>query len=397
MISRRLMGVLAVASFPAMLPAQDIDSTACPRAAAADTTRSPNTLITALRGLTLSGYAEASYVYSTSADTPTTAAPGTRVIAGRLYDRYSDQFMLDALSLVLDRPYDATTWDVGVHTSVLFGQNASVIQSLGFKLGAQGDITQLYVTLNIPTANGNGVQVKAGKIATLMGVEVIEDVANPNWSEGNQFIFVENFTATGVSVEHRFSRRVDAQLRLTNGWDVVQDDNRAKSFMGRVGFYPDTLGAIAIVGYWGPEQPGNDSAPRYGGELLLDRKLASAMHVWLQGDYGRERANAALPDPTRSAQWWGVGLWATFDVTGAVQLALRGDYVDDRNGARTNGAFGFPANTGQRFGSATGTLNLRVWPHALVRPEVRWDRSSILAFGGNRSQTTFALGAALLF
>src|SRR5581483_1596314 len=53
--------------------------------------------------------------------------------------------------------------------------------------------------------------------------------------------------------------------------------------------------------------------------------------------------------------------------------AVRGDYVNDENGARTSGFLGFPVNTGQKFRSATATLNLRAWPNALVRPEVRYD------------------------
>src|SRR6266566_7911837 len=56
----------------------------------------------------LSGYAEASYVYSTEAAPPNT-------IVGRLYDRYSDAFTLNALKLAVDRPYNAKKVDAGVH------------------------------------------------------------------------------------------------------------------------------------------------------------------------------------------------------------------------------------------------------------------------------------------
>jgi hypothetical protein len=261
------------------------------------------------------------------------------------------------------------------------GQDASLIKSGGFDLGAQGDIPHLYVTLNIPTANGNGVQLKAGRIPTLMGLEVIETVANPNWSEGNQFIYVENFTGTGVSVETKFNRYLDAQFRVINGWDQV---------------HPDALTSVGIVGYWGPEEPGNDTANRYGVDVLLWRKLGAAQ-VWVQGDYGREQANAALADPTQDARWWALGGWVSYDVTPSVGVAVRGDYVNDENGARTSGFLGFPVNTGQKFGSATATLNLRAWPNALVRPEVRYDRSTLAAFAGKKDQVTVALGVAYLY
>src|SRR5256885_2571239 len=211
-------------------------------------------------------------------------------------------------ALLLDRPYDPAKFTAGFHTEVLVGQAATVIQSDGgtFNLGPQGDIPHLYVTLNVPTASGNGLQFKVGRIPTLLGLEVIETYANPNWSEGNQFIYVENFTATGLSVETKFNNYVDLQLRVINGWDQVSDNNSHKSLMGRVGLYPNALTSLGIVGYWGAEEPGNNSANRYGFEGLLWRKLGKAAG-WVQGDYGTGQANAALPDPTPDAKGWALG------------------------------------------------------------------------------------------
>ncbi|HVH68195.1 MAG TPA: outer membrane beta-barrel protein [Gemmatimonadales bacterium] len=350
-----------------------------------------NHLETTLAGFKLTGFAAGSYSY-------TGRSLGDTAIVGRLYDRLQNRFMLNALAVVLDRPYDPAKFSAGFHTEVLLGQDATVIQSTGFKLGDQGDIPHLYITLNVPTASGNGLQFKVGRIPTLLGLEVIETYANPNWSEGNQFIYVENFTGTGVSVETKFNDHVDAQFRIINGWDQVSDNNGRKSLMGRVGIYPNALSSIGIVGFWGPEEPNNNTANRYGVDGLLWRKLGKAA-LWIQGDYGQEQANAALPDPTRDAKWWALGTWVTYDFSSTLGLALRGDYVDDENGARSsfNGFVGFPANTGQRFGSATATLNIRSWPNAVVRPELRYDRSTLAAFNGHNDQVTFALGVTYLY
>jgi len=344
---------------------------------------------TTLAGFKLTGFAEGSYSYSGR-------SVGDSSIVGRLYDRLQNRFMLNALALVLDKPYDPAKFSAGFHSELLLGQDATLIKSPGFDLGAEADVPHLYVTLNVPTASGNGVQFKVGRMVTLMGLEVIETIANPNWSEANQFIYVENFTGLGVSVETKFNQYVDAQFRVINGWDQVHDNNTHKSLMGRVGIYPDALSSISIVGYWGPEEPDNNTANRYGINAVVWRKVGKT-NVWVQGDYGTEQANAALPDPTQDAKWWALGGWITYDFSSAVGLALRGDYVNDENGARTNGAFGFLPNTGQKFGSGTATLNIRAWPSAVVRPEVRYDRSTLRTFAGEKDQVTFALAVAYLY
>jgi hypothetical protein len=347
-----------------------------------------NHLETTLSGLKLTGYAAGSYTYSGHSVGDT--------IVGRLYDRLQNRFMLNALAVVLDKPYDPAKLSAGFHTELLVGQDATVIQSGGFNIGSQADLPHLYVTLNVPTASGNGLQFKVGRIPTLLGLEVIETVANPNLSEGNQFIYVENFTATGLSVETKFNNYVDLQLRVINGWDQVADNNSHKSFMGRVGLYPNALTSLGIVGFWGAEEPGNNTANRYGFEGLLWRKLGNAQ-LWVQGDYGQEQANAALPSPTKDAKWWSLGGWVTYDLSATVGLALRGDYVNDQNGARSSGVSGFSPNTGQKFGSGTATLNIKAWPSAVLRPELRYDRSTLAAFGGKKDQITVAIALAYLY
>src|SRR6184192_3752079 len=351
-----------------------------------------NHVETTLAGFKLTGFAEGSYSYSGR-------SVGDSSIVGRLYDRLQNRFMLNALALVLDKPYDPAKFSAGFHSELLLGQDATVIQSNGFfSPGTPADVPHLYVTLNVPTASGNGLQFKVGRIPTLMGLEVIETVANPNWSEGNQFVYVENFTGTGLSAETKFNNCVDLQVRVINGWDQVSDNNSHKSLMGRVGLYPNALTSLGIVGYWGAEEAGNNSANRYGVEGLLWRKLGNAA-VWVQGDYGTEQANAALPDPTHDSQWWALGGWVTYDFSPTLGLALRGDYVNDQNGARTsfNGLVGFPANTGQKFGSGTATLNIKTWPSAVLRPELRYDRSTLAAFGGKKDQITVAMALTYLY
>src|SRR5207245_7392786 len=278
-----------------------------------------NHLETSFAGFKLTGFAEGSYSYSGR-------SIGDTAIVGRLYDRLQNRFMLNALAVVLDKPYDPAKFTAGFHTEVLVGQDATVIQSDGgtFNLGPQGDIPHLYVTLNVPTASGNGLQFKVGRIPTLLGVEVIETIANPNWSEANQFIYVENFTGTGVSVETKFNDHVDAQFRVINGWDQVSDNNSHKSLMGRVGLYPDALTSLGIVGFWGAEEAGNNTANRYGVNTVVWRKLGGKVNVWLQGDYGQEQANAALADPTQVAKWWALGGWGTYGLRWCRGVALRG-------------------------------------------------------------------------
>src|ERR1041384_4206835 len=112
----------------------------------------------------LSGFVTASY--------PCSARPSGAQIVGRLYDRFHDQVELNAAKVVLEKPVATDQWSAGARVDLLFGQNAAVIKSAGLNLGDHADLTQAFVTLNLPAGEGKYVQFKAGKLATLMGLEV---------------------------------------------------------------------------------------------------------------------------------------------------------------------------------------------------------------------------------
>jgi len=346
--------------------------------------------------LNISGFVTATYTYGIHHT--------GQILVGRFYDRFHDQIELNAAKLVVEKPVATDKFDAGARVDLLFGQDAAVTQSLGFNLGTNGDVTQAFATLNAPTGPGKYVQFKAGKMATLMGVEVIEDVVNPNLSVGNLFVYLENFTSTGFRLDAKPSAAIDIELALINGWDVVRDNNTKKSFMGRIGITPSPATTIGLLGYIGNEKPFDSTAgvtppgDRYGGEVVITQKAGTKTTVYLQGDYGEEKD---LPTVGTKAKWWGASLWLAFDVSPALNVALRGDYVDDENGVRTSGLFGFPVNTGQKFGSGTITFNIKRWEHMLIRPEFRYDRSNLAVYDNpatpKKDMFTFGLGASYLF
>ena len=354
----------------------------------ADATPAPEHIETGLLGIKLSGYVETAFNSSNNAN--------GRAITGRLYERTNNQFSLNALKVSLDRPYDVTKLDAGFHADILFGQNAPVLQSTGFSLGPNGDVYQLYGTLSLPTSDGNGVQFEFGRMATFLGLELIETPLNPNLSIANQFIYAENFTQTGLSVEHRFNKYVDAQLRVLNGWDQVTDVNGSLSYMARLGIAPTLTSSIAFAGYTGAEEADNNSAKRTGFEVLASQKVGKVT-AYLQGDIGREDRNSALIDSTRAAKWTSAGAWLVIDATPTVGVALRADYLNDANAFRTGAAFGLTTGAKHNLSSATATLNIKGFPNVLIRPEVRFDKSNLGVFNSKKSQFTVGLGATYIW
>jgi len=259
----------------------------------------------------ISGFVSASYLHNFNHSLPTT---------GRSFD-VNNNFSLNKLKLVLQNPASASPdkWSAGYRADVIVGQDAQLIQSAGLGTGDYIDLEQLYGTINVPI--GKGLLINVGKQVTLMGVEVIEEPVNPNWSEGNQFLLAENFTSTGVQLQYQWTDKLDTEVRVNNGWDDVKDNNKSLSYMGRIGYVFNPNMNIAVVGYGGPEEAGNNSAWREGINIVGNYKITPKLNSYIQFDYGHEDANAVLPK-AGDAEWYAAGVWLTYDFTDKIELAL---------------------------------------------------------------------------
>lgn len=305
-------------------------------------------------------------------------------IAGNLNLSRHDTFALNAAMLKVERSAPTDRTGSGFVVEALAGDHATPIRAAGLDLGQYADVVQAYGTISFP---GSGVVVSAGKMATMLGNEVIETVANSNLSVGWQYVLLEDFTDTGLDVAWTGASGWSARARLTNGWDVVTDNNHAKTVFGKLG-WSGAVSNVALFAYSGRELPDSVGGLRSGGELLGGTKLGS-VSLTLQLDAGHEEAF--------DADWQAAAVWARVPVRGSTELAVRAELLDDSDGARTSGAIGLPVNDGQTLYSVAATLAVRATPGALIRPEVRWDRSDLAAFNGHREQWTVALGAAFTF
>jgi hypothetical protein len=337
----------------------------------------------------ISGFMEASYLYDVEGS-------GTRSVIGRTFDTHANQFVVDDFKLALEKPISAnpTNWVVGYRADLIFGEDAHVIHSSGFDLGTDGDLEQAFIDVNVPI--GNGLKVIVGKTVTLMGVEVIEQVSNPNFSEGNQFLYVENFTQTGVQLMYQWNDKIDTEFVVFNGWDQLPDNNNALSYMGRIGYALDSNTTFAVLGYGGPEQTGITANWREGVELVATSKITDKFSADAQFDYGTETVPFA--GASVNPDWLALGGWLVYDFTDKIELAFRQDFLRDKDGSRTESTLGLPVGTTPELYSSTLTLNLKPVDNFQFRPEIRWDHSDKPnTYNGERDQFTLGAAVAYLF
>src|SRR5262249_23633112 len=150
--------------------------------------------------LNIFGYVEASYTYSAS-------SPPNNIITGRVFDFEHEDPTLNQLDLTVQRTVDPSKgkFDVGFTVETLYGADSRVIHSNGMDMYGPGsfepnpnnqfDFEQIYADFAVPV--GNGLLIRAGKFATLMGYETINPTTNPLYSHSYLFGFAIPFTQTG--------------------------------------------------------------------------------------------------------------------------------------------------------------------------------------------------------
>jgi putative OmpL-like beta-barrel porin-2 len=193
-------------------------------------------------GVKLSGYVDTSYLINLRGENgsdPIAGATGTADTAGnatatqaggaRVFDYQMDQFTLNAVKITLEKSKDDSDFPAGFRVDTIYGSDAQILgNKRNTAVANNGDLPwdieddstfyleQAYINLGIPV--GDGIDVKIGKMVSLIGYEVIESPANANFSRSFAFGLAP-FTQTGVTFGYNINDYVTATAGVINGPD----------------------------------------------------------------------------------------------------------------------------------------------------------------------------------
>ena len=306
----------------------------------------------------------------------------------RVFDHKANSFTLDLAEIQFLK--DAPVGGLGYKLKVSAGETAKFIHSrgLGIKDGQAPadseafDLTETYLQYNAPL--GKGLKFTFGKFVTYHGAEVIEARDNPNYSRSLLFNYAIPFTHTGLMAAYPFSDALTTSLYIVNGWDNTDDNNTGKTFGLGFAWTPIEQLAMNFNLMYGPEQKNENSNNRFLFDWVGTVKPVKNLSFILNVDYGTEQKdpNAGGVD----SMWAGVAGIIKYDFNAFFSMALRGEYFNDRDGARTG--------TAQVLKEITLTTEFRIAKGLILRPEYRYDCSDQNSFNGgkDKNQHTIALG-----
>ena len=325
------------------------------------------------QALEVSGFVNASYTYNFDDDPG--SQDGTNDL--RIFDTYPNSFVPNLIELVLSGGGEGSP---GYTVVLNFGADTAVIDAGTSAPGElELDIQQAYLTL--PWGPGS---LMVGKMATLIGAEVIESPDNPNISRSFLFGFAIPFTHTGARYALDLGG-VGLTVGLNNGWDNAIDDNPDKSLEAQVSLQPTEALSVSLQGMIGREanNAGNPTQ-RTILDLVASYTLTDRLSFLLNYDLGSQEKY----DGSNDASWSGVAGYVLYTLNEQWGLALRVEQFKDDEGFRTG--------TAQTLTEETLTLSWAPAEATLVRFEYRHDASDEAVFkdgdGKNqKSQDTLAV------
>jgi opacity protein-like surface antigen len=364
-----------------------------------------------LEEMFLYGYLENSYVVNLRHASP------HNVNDLRFYDHDAD-YSRNALELSFKKdPSGRYPWGFGVVTTA--GMDSQKNHSLGifrdlgdggpyFRNTAKYDLVEAYGSVLLPW--GDGLTVKAGKSATLVGYEVIENPKNLNFSRSFLYTLGTPYTHTGLLVTYPFTKWLAATLGFTNGWDNADNPNGYLKAMGSLAFTPSDKFSITTNFHVGPEQLRSQMIGQVNQRWIVDTtvlytgidKLTLAVNFDFAGEQNDPVLVALGTRKHNASSWSGVAGYAAYDWTKALRTALRLEYFADPQGVR-NGITAPGHNVD--YYDITPTVEYKIWRGLIGRLEYRHDQASTksLSFTNftttptSRAQDTFSVALSYVF
>ncbi|MDH5700349.1 MAG: porin [Nitrospirota bacterium] len=355
----------------------------------------------------LYGYVDASYTQNFN--NPRNSGPNANAL--RIFDGDSNSFRPNMAQLVFEKEGTLGTTAVeqaGFRIKLDFGEDA---QFTGGRTGDDFDVQEMYAQYVAPV--GNGLDIRIGRMNTLVGYEVIESPLNLNFSRSWLFGLGQPFTTTGIRLTYPVNEMLVVSVGAINSFTgLTADTNSAKSVEGLVSFKPFDQVGVNVYGIFGRE--GSNSAGT-GQRVLVGSyvtfQATEQLGFVVEGYYANQAKGSAV-STAGNARWDGAAGYVIYDFDDQWGLRVRGEIFEDAggdlsclgtpgSGGNANACFGGVGGFAQTLWETTVTLQYKPVPSLITRLEFRYDKSNRNVFVDERSpannQQTLAAEAIFLF
>jgi hypothetical protein len=342
-------------------------------------------------GLSLYGYVDVSYVQNFK-------NPSTKVNQNRIFDVDSNSFRVQLAQIVLEKEAKtggALADAAGFRIKLNFGEDAEFTG--GTFGGDDVDFQEVYAQFIAPF--GSGIDLRMGRMNTLIGYEVIESPYNPNYSRSWLFGFGQPFTTTGFRVAYDFTEEVSLAVGVINDFrGSISDDNNTKGVESALSYSPTDWLGLTAYGYFSTNEGavGSSDAGRLLGGGIIDIQALESTKIVLEAYYANQPNASKVPGgegiPSgKNARWNGFAGYIIHDFTEQWGINFRGEIFEDASGfnscfgtGKTGGKPGSCAPDrgagGQTLWETTYTLQYKPVPSLMTRLEFRYDKSDHKTF-----------------
>jgi len=342
----------------------------------------------------LYGYVESSYTQNFN--NPKNSGANANHL--RIFDGDSNSFRPHMAQLVFEKEGTNGANAVeraGFRLKLDFGEDA---QFTGGRTGDDFDFQEMYVQFVAPI--GNGLDIRVGRMNTLVGYEVIESPLNPNFSRSWLFGLGQPFTTTGVRLSYSVNESLSLSVGAINSFTgLTEDNNTAKSVEGLVSFKATEQLGLNVYGFFGRESSNTVSGA--GKRVLVGSyvtfQATDQLGFVLEGYYANQENGSGISSG-RNARWNGAAGYAIYDFDEQWGMRVRGEIFEDAGGDQSClGAAGSGGNANvctvaapiaQTLWETTLTLQYKPAPSLITRLEFRYDKSNQNVFLDGRSRST---------
>jgi hypothetical protein len=182
--------------------------------------------------------------------------------------------------------------------------------------------------VNWTPAHLSELSLSLGRFDAPIGFERDDEPLNLIPSESFTFENARPVKFTGLMARYTMSPKISVLGVLANGWDSEIDNNSGKTGGLKVQFFPVTNAAVSVGGFYGPEEDSTNGSQR--SLLTGDATWQPMPRLILQAE--------AHHGSQQGATWTGVVGQAFLRVGRSSGVTVRGEVLDDPDGARTGAA-----------------------------------------------------------